>query len=76
MIWREQQSNLTDCYFCNIKTTEVNSRNSKKLNYPDLPSARRPVSHDDSLPVPKITQVENVDGECGKNLSMQDGDND
>jgi len=58
--------------FCKIKTTEVNYRICNKLNYPDLPSARRPVPHDDSLPVPKIKQVENVD----ENLSMQDGHND
>ena len=45
MIWREQRDHITDCYFCLTKTKGYNQRNRKKILYPNLPSAIRPVPH-------------------------------
>ena len=52
MIWREQRDHITDCYFCLTKTKGYNQRNRKKILYPNLPSAIRPVPHSADLPVP------------------------
>ena len=53
MVWREQKDHVTDCYFCLTKTSGYTSKTKKLIKYPSLPSAIRPVSHDDSLPVPQ-----------------------
>ena len=45
MIWRQQRDHITDCYFCLTKTKGCNQRNRKKILYPNLPSAIRPVPH-------------------------------
>ena len=52
MIWREQRDHITDWYFCLTKTKSYNQRNRKKILYPNLPSAIRPVPHSADLPVP------------------------
>ena len=52
MIWQEQRDHITDCYFCLTKTKGYNQRNRKKILYPNLPSAIRPVPHSADLPVP------------------------
>ena len=52
MIWGEQRDHITDCYFCLTKTKGYNQRNRKKILYPNLPSAIRPVPHSADLPVP------------------------
>ena len=52
MVWREPQDHTTDCYFCLTSVTGFSSRNKDKIQYPDLPSARRPVPHDCTLPIP------------------------
>lgn len=53
MVWREQKDHVTDCYFCLTKTSGYTSKTKKLIKYPSLPSAIRPVPHDDSLPVPQ-----------------------
>ena len=53
MIWREPKEHLTDCYFCITNTQGFTNRKSKKsIQYPNLPSAMRPVLHSETLPVP------------------------
>ena len=44
MIWREQIDH-TDCYFCITEIEGYNEKTRKNIEYPDLPSATRPVSH-------------------------------
>ena len=52
MIWREQKSHHDDCYFCKLNLSGYSSKNKNKIIYPNLDSARRPVAHDETLPVP------------------------
>lgn len=52
MIWREQKSHTTDCYFCSVDVKGFNTKNKKNISYPNLDSAIRPVSHSSEIPVP------------------------
>lgn len=53
MIWREQKDHHTDCYFCITDIKGYTQKTKKNIQYPNLPSAIRPVSHSLELPVPK-----------------------
>lgn len=55
MIWREQRNHINDCYFCMVSIKGINGRNKSKWRYPDLDSAKRPVSHSQDIPVPSFT---------------------
>jgi hypothetical protein len=52
MVWREPKDHVSDCYFCLVNTKGVGKRSRQKISYPNIPSASRPVSHSESLPVP------------------------
>lgn len=52
MVWREPKDHITDCYFCLTNLRGITPRSKHTVKYPDLPSARRPVSHSEGLPVP------------------------
>ena len=52
MVWREPKDHYSDCYFCAVKTTGINRKNKKTLDYPNLASAIRPVPHSLELPIP------------------------
>ena len=49
MLFRGQKDHCTDCYFCFVKTSRLNKKNKRKVKYPNLPSAIRPILH--SVPV-------------------------
>ena len=53
MVRGEQKHHLTNCYFCLTNTQGFRDKTKKKILYPSLPSANRPVAHSDQLPVPK-----------------------
>lgn len=53
MIWREPTNHVTDCYFCMTNVKGINKKNKNKIQYPDIPSAIRPVPHSDDLPIPR-----------------------
>ena len=53
MVWRDLKDYETDCYFCVTNTQGFHHKTRKKILYPSLPSAIRPVAHSDALPVPK-----------------------
>ena len=53
---RREQDHLTGCRFCFTKTDSHNSKPKHTIVYPTIPSALRPVEHDDSLPNPKPPQ--------------------
>ena len=53
MVWREGKDHVTDCYFCMINLQGINRKNKHCVQYPDIPSALRPVPHDPSLLAPK-----------------------
>ena len=52
MIWREPKDHHQDCYFCLTKTKGFSFKQRDKITYPNLESARTPVTHDDSMPPP------------------------
>jgi len=53
MIWREPRDHHSDCYFCCVKTSGFSAKTKHKMAYLNLDSAIRPVSHDNSMPVPQ-----------------------
>lgn len=57
MVWREPKNHHDDCYFCVVNITGINRKNHSKWKYHDLPSARRPVSHSDDVPIPTFHQL-------------------
>jgi len=68
MIWREPTNHVSDCYFCMTKVKGFSKKNKQKIEYPNLPSAMRPVPHGDGLevPVPPRTLDETLtDSESG-----------
>ena len=52
MVLREPRNHADDCYFCLTNITGFNASSRKKIKYPNLRSAMRPVPHSDDLPVP------------------------
>ena len=52
MIWREAKNHFQDCYFCLVNVKGFSSKHRKKITYPNLNSALRPVPHDPSMPAP------------------------
>nr|CAH7753306.1 unnamed protein product [Callosobruchus chinensis] len=57
MVWREPRCHLTDCYFCMTSTVGFLSKSKHTIQYPNVPSALRNVSHNDSLPIPVPPQT-------------------
>ena len=53
MVWREPTDHVSDCCFCLTSTTGVTAKPKHTVQYPNLPSAMRPVPHIAELPVPK-----------------------
>ena len=64
MVWREPFDHASDCYFCAINTTGINRKNRHSLQYPNLPSARRPVAHCEEIPVPAFRELPDCDDEA------------
>jgi hypothetical protein len=52
MIWREQTSHETDCYFCGTKTAGYQARTRDCITYAFVQSVDRPVPHSLEHPVP------------------------
>jgi len=55
-VWREQKDHFIDCYCCLTKIDGHHSKSKHIILYPNIPSALRPVEHDNSLPIPKPPQ--------------------
>lgn len=53
IIWREPKNHVDDRYFCCISATGFSAKKKYKIVYPNLNSAKRPIPHDDDLPVPE-----------------------
>ncbi|XP_076053032.1 uncharacterized protein LOC143032339 [Oratosquilla oratoria] len=53
MVWREGKDHVSDCYFCMTNLKGVNRKNKHCIQYPNVPSAIRPVPHGPGLPVPE-----------------------
>lgn len=57
MVWREPANHYDDCYFCMTKIFGYSANNKNSIVYPNLPSAIRPIPHDDTVPVPTPPDV-------------------
>jgi hypothetical protein len=77
IIWREPMDHASDWYFCLSSITGVTAKSKHTVQYPNVPSATRPVSHGAELPVPKpptdvtLIDVESCDedvGQANKNI--------
>ena len=55
MIWREPKDHINDCYFCLTPPLKkgYNKKKKNSIQYPNIPSALRPVSHSAELPAPE-----------------------
>jgi hypothetical protein len=53
MVWTQPTDHVSDCCFCLISITGVIANSKHTVQYPNLPSAMRPVLHSVELPVPK-----------------------
>ena len=51
MVWREPQNLADDCCGCLTNITGFKASSRKRIKYPNLRSAMRPVPHSDDLPV-------------------------
>jgi hypothetical protein len=63
MARREPREHLNDCYFCMTKITGFSRFSVHKIEYPNIPSALRPVPHGDSMPVPKPPESFTLDSD-------------
>ena len=68
MVWREPRDHVIDCsYFCLTEATGFSAKNKNHINYPNLPSAMRPVLQSDDLKVPvppEAWTIDEDDTEC------------
>ena len=78
MIWREPKNHIDDCYFCALNLSGINRKNRNTLKYPNLDSARRPVSHCEELPVPIFSVFPPIDSlsTTHENSSPEDNNED
>lgn len=81
MIWREPRDHTSDCYFCMVTPVGQGLTKRKKwtVEYPNIPSALRPVPHSDENPVPQppLSFSCDSDEECpNKPLSTTSADPD
>ncbi|GBM28834.1 hypothetical protein AVEN_43558-1 [Araneus ventricosus] len=55
MIWREPTNHIDDCYFCMVPPASggFNKKKKRTIEYPNIPSALRPVFHGEGLPIPE-----------------------
>lgn len=79
MVWRESINHINDCYFCMVNVSGINRNNRQKWSYPDLPSARRPISHSEELPIPVFETLPVIcedEGDIFGHISESDTDSD
>lgn len=67
MVWREGKDHGTICYFCMTNLKGINRKNKHQVQYPDVPSAIKPVPHGPNPPVPEpdVTMESSYDPESG-----------
>ena len=60
MVWREQANHVGDCYFFMTNVAGFTSKSKGNTQYPNLPSAIRPIPHSAELPPPLFTSLPEV----------------
>ena len=53
-VWREPTNHAIDCYFCLVSPLSkgFNKKKKRAIQYPNIPTAMRPIPHGEGLPVP------------------------
>lgn len=51
IVWRESKNHHDDCYFCSVNVKGFIRHKKGKWEYPNLKSARRPIPHNEEIPV-------------------------
>jgi len=80
MVWRELTDQVSDCFFCLTSITGVTAKSTHSVQYPNLPSALRPVPHIAELPEPKpptnttLSDSESSDEDVGQANNNMDCD--
>ena len=49
VVWREGKDHITDSYFCMINLKRINCKNKHHVQYPNVPSAIRPIPYGPDL---------------------------
>ena len=76
MVWREPTDHVSYCCFCLTSISGVTAKSKHTVQYPNLPSAMRPVPHSAELPVPKpptnmaLSDSESSDEDVGQANDM------
>ena len=70
MVWREPSNHSSDCHFFLTPpvASGMNRKKKHRIDYPNIPSAIRPVPHGEDLPVPEPPK------ECNLNSEMEEED--
>ena len=77
MVWREPKNYVYDCYFCLVNVKGFNKKNKQHLQYPNVHSAMRPITHSDKVPVPIFTKLPDIDEDQLRSFtSSTNSDND
>jgi hypothetical protein len=65
LVWREPLNYSSDCYFCITPPVAIGMNRKRKQNtdYPNIPSAIRPVPRGEDLPVPDPPKENNLNSE-------------
>ena len=80
MVWRDPTNHVSDCFFCFTSITGVKAKSKHIVQYPNLLSVMRPLTHSAELPVPKpptnmtLSDSESSDEEVGQTESNMDCD--
>jgi len=70
--WRKPTDHVSDTYFCLTSITGITAKSKHTVQYPNLPSAMRPVPHSVELPVPEpptnmmLSDTESRDEDVGQ----------
>src|SRR6218665_3543269 len=78
MVWREPTNHLDNCYFKVVDVAGFNQKPKQHLQYPDIPSARRPIAHCEEIPVPVFTELPETEVEalCSPTSTDEDDETD
>jgi len=65
IVWREPSNHNSDCYFCLTPpvASGMNRKKKQSIDYPNIPSAIRPVPHGVDLPMLEPPKEYNLNSE-------------
>ena len=71
MIWKEATDH-SQCYFCVINLTGVNTKKRRSLTYPEVASVQKTIPHSDDLPKPNCSNAMATSSSSCQNSSESD----